>query len=165
MPARPHAFDGELDPSFGSGGKIQVSFATPVGVGLLGSTTATDVAVQADGKILVAGYADYLVDTSTHCYAWVEGRFNADGSLDTSFGGSGTGFTGHYSGGHVENQALGIQVRPNGKIVVGGTIADGPASAQRDTHECPPQKAPNKGQCHETSHPVFRPRHNPRKIS
>lgn len=61
---------GRLDTNFGNGGKV----TTPVGSGYVSARGAT---LQPDGKILVAGgYArDFLVL-----------RYNADGSLDTSFG-------------------------------------------------------------------------------
>lgn len=115
---------GALDSSFGSNGKARVSFQGATGVALTGSIVATAVAIQADGKILVAGYIDYVLEGSTHYYGWTEGRFNVDGSIDTSFGGYGTGFTSQYVGGHVENQATTLGIRANGKIVVGGTIRD-----------------------------------------
>lgn len=117
------AADGGLDPTFGVGGKVQLSLADATGVGVPGSIVATDVAVQADGKILVAGYYDYQ-NGSSQVYGWIEGRLNANGSADTSFGGYGTGFSSQYGGGHIENQARAIVVRPNGKIVVGGTLKD-----------------------------------------
>ena len=69
---------GALDPTFGSGGKVQIS-ATATGVG--GSNlVAADVAVQSNGKTIVAGYND-----NNDC---VLARLNVDGSLDTSFGGT-----------------------------------------------------------------------------
>jgi len=79
---------GALDPTFGSGGKVQIS-ATATGVG--GSNlVAADVAVQSNGKTIVAGYND-----NNDC---VLARLNVDGSLDTSFGGTNSfkpGFAGY----------------------------------------------------------------------
>jgi uncharacterized delta-60 repeat protein len=62
--------DGKLDPSFGEGGKVRTRFAER-------RTVARDVALTADGKILVAGSAggDFAL-----------ARYNRDGSLHTSFG-------------------------------------------------------------------------------
>ena len=62
--------DGKLDPSFGEGGKVRTRFAER-------RTVARDVALTADGKILVAGSTggDFAL-----------ARYNRDGSLDTSFG-------------------------------------------------------------------------------
>jgi uncharacterized delta-60 repeat protein len=122
--AGPVSDSGALDSTFGSGGKVQVSFGLATGVALTGSIVATDLAIQPDGKIVVAGYVDYILTGTTHYYGWIEGRFNDNGSVDTGFGGFGTGFTSQYVGGHLENQAASIGIRPNGKIVVGGTIRD-----------------------------------------
>lgn len=71
---------GYLDPGFGSGGVVRLQF-----------TSAADaehveaVAVQPDGKILLAGYA-YVKGSS---YGFAVARLNQDGSLDTSFGSGG----------------------------------------------------------------------------
>lgn len=66
--------DGSLDESFGGTGTI----TTPVRSG----AEAKSVAIQSDGKIVVAGRTEYPRD-------FVVARYNADGSLDTSFGGIG----------------------------------------------------------------------------
>ena len=62
--------DGSLDTSFGGTGIV----GTPVGTGY---DVATSVAIQADGKIVVAGNGFAVV------------RYNTDGTLDTSFNGTG----------------------------------------------------------------------------
>ena len=70
--------DGSLDSSFGSGGKV----VTPIGNQ---DESAGDIAIQADGKIIIAGYsinANSLVDFAL-------ARYNTNGSLDTSFGSGG----------------------------------------------------------------------------
>ncbi|MBD8904892.1 hypothetical protein MBTS_22085, partial [Methylobacterium bullatum] len=66
--------DGSLDTGFGTGGKILTSVGT-------GSDTGQSVTVQADGKIVVAGYGQ----GSGTGYDFAVVRYNADGSLDTSF--------------------------------------------------------------------------------
>jgi uncharacterized delta-60 repeat protein len=63
---------GALDPTFGEGGKIRTRFAH--------ASTAHAVALQADGKIVVAG-------SSTGDFALA--RYARDGSLDESFGTAG----------------------------------------------------------------------------
>ena len=63
--------DGSLDTSFGTGGSVTT------GIDTNGPDSAMETAVQADGKIIVAG-------TSTRDFAAV--RYNTDGSLDTNFG-------------------------------------------------------------------------------
>src|SRR5262249_31588507 len=68
--------DGTLDTTFGSTGRVLTA------VGISGSN-ATAVALQTDGKIVVAGYA---VNNSGRIYDFACLRYNADGSLDQSFG-------------------------------------------------------------------------------
>ena len=95
--------NGQPDPSFGTNG---VAFA---GTAL---RKFSDFAVQSNGKIVV-------VEGST-TFGIV--RFNADGSLDTSFG----------SGGRVttptpfQGTAQAVTVQSDGKIVAGGNKLDGP---------------------------------------
>lgn len=88
--------NGSLDTSFGNGGKE----LTVVSGG------ATAVAIQNDGKIVVAGY--------DHIYSFVLVRFNSDGSLDTSFGNSGQALT-NLGGG-----ASAIAIQSDGRIVAAG---------------------------------------------
>ena len=93
--------DGSFDPTF-SGDGIQ---STKVG-GSPGA--AEDGALQADGKIVLAGGADGR-------FALV--RYNPDGSLDPTFSGDGiqtTEFSGHGAG------ATSVTVQPDGKIVAAG---------------------------------------------
>src|SRR5262249_52953731 len=68
-------FDGSLDASFGSGG---------IATSGTGSTLiyGSGMALQPDGKIVVVG-TDYVVPVSKVA------RYNADGSLDATFGNNG----------------------------------------------------------------------------
>jgi uncharacterized delta-60 repeat protein len=91
-----YASNGSLDMSFGNGGKV----LTVVSGG------ATAVAIQNDGKIVVAGY--------DHIYSFVLVRFNSDGTLDTSFGNSGQVLT-NLGGG-----ASAIAIQSDGRIVAAG---------------------------------------------
>lgn len=68
--------DGALDPSFGSGGVASLPFPA----GSFGGGDA--VAIQPDGKIVVAGEAKGAVDGDVAVL-----RYQADGTLDPSFGG------------------------------------------------------------------------------
>jgi uncharacterized delta-60 repeat protein len=103
--------DGTLDKSFGGTGEVTTDLGTTTDV-------ATDVAVQPDGKIVVAGFAGY----SGRNFALV--RYNADGSLDTTFGGNGTGMvtTAHAkkssSAGTSDGWSLALQA--DGKIDLAG---------------------------------------------
>jgi uncharacterized delta-60 repeat protein len=101
--------DGTPDLSFGGRGEVTTDLGTNFDV-------AQDVAVQPDGKVVVAGYAG-------NAFAVV--RYNPDGSLDTSFGGSSamgkviTQLGGKY--GYDRGYSLALQ--PDGKIVVAGVNA------------------------------------------
>lgn len=89
--------DGTLDPSFGSGGVVTTTMLPNV----------TELQVQPDGKILLAGGARMSVL-----------RLEANGSVDTNFGTSGLAShpsAGDYTGG------LGLQ--SDGAIVVGANVS------------------------------------------
>ena len=102
--------DGSLDGSFDGDGKVVTDFASTTDVG-------TSVAVQSDGKIVVAGYSR----PSPHDFAVA--RYNQDGSLDASFDGDGKVVTPISTGSN--DFASKVAVQPDGKIVVGGQIAIG----------------------------------------
>src|SRR5206468_12907419 len=68
--------DGTLDTTFGTGGAAVLA--------LPDAQQANAVAIQKDGKIVVAGYSESMNDKS-----FLVARFNTDGSLDTGFGGTG----------------------------------------------------------------------------
>src|SRR6266446_8255514 len=75
------------DPTFGSGG---VAAATPPRPPVFRPNGAMAVAVQADGKIVVAGSMDAQSGfTENPDRDFLLLRFNPDGSLDTSFGNNG----------------------------------------------------------------------------
>ncbi|RKT06111.1 putative repeat protein (TIGR01451 family)/uncharacterized delta-60 repeat protein [Streptomyces sp. 3211.6] len=103
--------DGSLDPTFnGDGdndGKIQTDLRG-------GDDVADAVAVQPDGKLVVAGYSADPDVTGSFTVA----RFNPDGSLDTSFDGDGFTFTDFGTTGPQE--AFGIAIQPGGAIVAAG---------------------------------------------
>src|ERR1051325_10745806 len=99
--------DGSLDTSFNGTGTV----STDISDG--GGDLAYSVAIQGDGKIVVAGYT--YID---HAYAdFVVVRYNSDGSLDTSFNGTGIVIT-DISGNH--DQAYSVAIQSDGKIVVAG---------------------------------------------
>ena len=98
--------DGALDPSFGTGGKVSTDIAG-------GSDEAFAVALQADGKIVVAGSSDVAPKGKSFALT----RYNADGSLDASFGTGGKVVT---SFGSQSDTAYALAIQPDGKIVAGG---------------------------------------------
>ncbi|HEX8249304.1 MAG TPA: delta-60 repeat domain-containing protein, partial [Pyrinomonadaceae bacterium] len=99
--------NGTRDMSFGNQGIVTTDFAGQY-------DRAWGVAVQTDGKIVVAGWAGD---------GFAVARYNPDGSLDTSFGSGGkktTIITGDQEGGYA------VAIQPDGKIVVvGATIFNG----------------------------------------
>lgn len=98
--------DGAIDPSFGTAGKVSTDIDG-------GSDQAFAVALQGDGKIVVAGSHD--LSPKGKSFAVV--RYNADGSIDTTFGSGGKVVT---SFGSQSDTAYAVVVQPDGKIVVGG---------------------------------------------
>ena len=102
-----NAFFVELDPSFGNGaGKNITSF------GGISDDLASDIAIQSDGRIVTVGSRNNNNDVNTAIV-----RYRADGTLDTSFNGTGI-IISSFSSGYDEATAVAIQ--PDGKIVVGG---------------------------------------------
>ena len=95
---------GTLDTSFGAGGRVTLNFGGRF-------ESLRSVALQADGKIVVAGgsvnglFNDFAV-----------ARFNSNGTLDTSFGTGGKVLTDF----GVSAQAESVAVQQDGKIVVSG---------------------------------------------
>ncbi len=99
---------GELDPTFGVGGRMTTSVAAP---GL--NNFARDVAIQSDGKIVVVG----TFSTGARNEIFVV-RLNADGALDGTFGG-GDGKIAKLVGSN-DDTARGVAIQADGKIVVAG---------------------------------------------
>jgi uncharacterized delta-60 repeat protein len=105
--------NGALDESFGSGGIVSTSVGDPAY-----RDAAAAVAVLGDGKIVVAGTADfnYLSYTPTVTdFALV--RYLPDGKTDPTFGSSGIVVT----PGPMAEGASGLAVAPDGKIIVAGS--------------------------------------------
>ena len=104
--------NGALDTSFDSDGKV----ITPIGSS---SNSAGAIALQPDGKIVVAGRCDNG-GNDDFCLA----RYQANGTLDTSFGSAGNGkvITSIGSG---NDQANALALQPDGKIVVAGVCWNG----------------------------------------
>src|SRR5215471_1271543 len=102
-----------LDPAFGAAGKVSLS----LGPGAPGNGgRAEALAIQPDGKIVVAGFA-WQTGTSID---FAVTRFNQDGSLDQSFGTGGRVATDFFG---MEDEAQAVAIQPDGKIVVAGRAA------------------------------------------
>jgi uncharacterized delta-60 repeat protein len=100
------AAPGDLDPTFGTGGKV---------IGNLGGLDyATATAIQNDGKIIVAGSSnrgsgDDFAVVRYHTNGFIDNSFGTNGQVITDF----LGFT---------EQANAVALQPDGKIVVAGYV-------------------------------------------
>ncbi len=105
---------GVLDTTFnGSGYNVFL----PAG---LANTSANSVALQADGKIVAAGFCEGSDGRADMLVA----RFNTNGTPDTSFGG-GSGYVRFDVDGAATataELAYGVAIQPDGKIVAGGIV-------------------------------------------
>lgn len=95
-------------PKFGVGdGKLLQSVG-------LGDDYAQSMVLQPDGRILLAGFSYNGINGTGNDFSVV--RFNADGSLDTSFGAGGKVVV-QFAG---EDQANRVTLQADGKIVLVG---------------------------------------------
>jgi uncharacterized delta-60 repeat protein len=97
--------DGDIDPTFGTGGRVRVNNVDDV------SDRARTVAVQPDGKIVVGGDTNGSNNTGVAAL----NRLNPDGSLDLGFG----------NGGKIigpQTSLGGVVILPDGKILTVGSI-------------------------------------------
>ncbi len=109
--------DGTLDQDFGTAGTATASFNRPARPGtpaLLLDARAGAVALQADGKIVVAGAV--FTDPQKRASGFALARFNPDGSLDSNFGTNGVLST--FPSPTSQIKVLAIQ--PNGMILAAG---------------------------------------------
>jgi uncharacterized delta-60 repeat protein len=107
--ARYHA-DGTLDATFGRDGRVTANFTSR-------DDYAYEVAIQADGKIVVAGTARQLASGVPEDTQFALARFGSNGRLDSTFGGDGKVTTDFEEG---WGEAWGLAIQADGKIVVGG---------------------------------------------
>ena len=104
--------DGSLDPSFGGDGRASLDFGV----------MCESIAVQPDGKVVVAGYSyESFFDSGGSFmysdYDFVVGRLMANGDADSSFGTNGK-VKSHLGGRDDVGHSVAIQA--DGKILVGG---------------------------------------------
>lgn len=101
--------NGTLDETFNAGGSLPGTIATPI---ILGedSSSGTSVALQQDGKIVVAGSVDVGGNVR-----FAVARFNANGTLDTTF-------TTMIDPTETRSEGLSVALQPDGKIVVAGCV-------------------------------------------
>ena len=99
--------DGALDTTFGTGGKTTLQGGST-------ESLASAITQQADGKLVVTGYANVTNNGRDVAVA----RYNADGSLDTSFSADGSETTNY--GSNVNDYANTVIQQADGKIVIAG---------------------------------------------
>lgn len=105
---------GILDPTFGTGGVVTTQVAS--------TSAALALATgPSDGKVVMAGYAD-MGTKNTVDYDFAVVRYNLDGTLDKTFGGSGKVTTAF--GGASDDIAYAVTVLPNGKILAAGRTSN-----------------------------------------
>ncbi len=104
--ASAQAAAGDLDTSFGGTGIVTTAIGSS-------DDLAQSVTMQTNGKIVAAGYS---FNGGNHDFALV--RYNSDGSLDTTFNGTGKLTTDF---GSRDDRGYGVAMQGDGKIVVAGS--------------------------------------------
>jgi uncharacterized delta-60 repeat protein len=102
LPTSAMATSGDLDPTYGSGGKVTTNF--------FDSDFIRDAAVQLDGKIVVVGTLQNPASQP------IIARYRLNGSLDPSFGLNGKVIL------SLVFTPYSVVIQPNGKIVAGGWL-------------------------------------------
>jgi len=97
--------DGSLDTTFNTTGIVTTAIGTS-------TDQAFALAIQADGKLVAAGYS---YNGAQYLFALV--RYNPDGSLDTTFNGTGIVTT---AIGTIADMAFALAIQPDGQLVVAG---------------------------------------------
>jgi uncharacterized delta-60 repeat protein len=106
--------DGSPDTTFGIGGKVTTEIFAQDNLG----SSINALALQSDGKIIAAGRGTrgrFIPKGSPIFTEITVVRYNANGSLDSSFDGDGK-FTTLVDGGDAQAEA--VEIQPDGKIVV-----------------------------------------------
>jgi uncharacterized delta-60 repeat protein len=98
---------GNLDTTFGSNGKVTTEFVE------YGTEAARAIAIDSNGRIVVAGYTD----NHSYHYDFALARYNSEGSLDTTFGTNGKVITDF---GSTSDLAYALVIDSQGRIVVAG---------------------------------------------
>src|SRR5262249_9417543 len=100
--------DGTVDPLFGVNGTVPITFDGGLAV------EAQDVAVQPDGRIVLAGYTGPRFGSPTD---FAVARYLADGTPDPTFGTAGVVVTDWYGS---TDRAYAVLIQSDGRIVVAG---------------------------------------------
>jgi uncharacterized delta-60 repeat protein len=109
------AAPGDLDPSFGTGGRVAMQPANKAG-------SFTGVAIQPDGKIVLGGWVTANPGETDMAVT----RLNPDGTPDTDFGSGGTMLVNVNDAGQRGNDiGYALALQDDGKIVLAGTSQQG----------------------------------------
>lgn len=116
LSAQVSADDGDLDPTFDADGR-----AWHIWPAAFVQVETTAVAVLRDGSVVTAGWADRGANNRDFALA----KFNAHGSLDTTFGDAGTKVVAFDLEPGGDDRALGVFELPDGKLLVAGSAGIG----------------------------------------
>ena len=121
-----------LDPTFNLTGEKEIPVSPNNG-----STSSHDqvnaIAVQSDGKIILAGYARADINSPTSPEQFAVVRLNADGSLDVGFGNSGIVITQAATAAiNPNSRGQAVAIQTDGKIVVAGMANANTLLSQQD---------------------------------
>jgi uncharacterized delta-60 repeat protein len=110
--------DGTLDTTFGGDGRVRTPFG-PTQNTTVSKARAVAMAIQADGKIVVAGELTYKRNpNAAYEDDFALARYHPNGTLDRTFGGDGKVTTDVRNGSYDRLAAIALQA--DGKIVVAG---------------------------------------------
>ena len=101
--------DGSLDEDFGIGGRV----TTPLATGIR-EEVARAVAIQRDGKIVVAGFLSIEGRPAGDRFDFALARYETNGTLDETFGIDGLALS------NVKGRAFAVAIQGDDKIVVAG---------------------------------------------
>jgi uncharacterized delta-60 repeat protein len=101
--------DGSPDNTFGTAGKVTTSITS-------GNDVPYRLAIQTDGKIVVAGYGNNGANNDV-----IVVRYNTNGTLDNTFDGDGKVITNLGS----NEAAFALTIQPDGKIIAAGASTSG----------------------------------------
>lgn len=116
---------GALDPTFAGDGVTTSDFGG-------GAHSANGVALQPDGKIVVAGTTEVLGEEGGGCCFFSVARYNADGSLDAGFGEAGLVRVQEFGG---SADGADVALLPDGRIVAAGKGGGGGFALVRLTED------------------------------
>ncbi len=105
--------NGTLDSTFGDAGLVRIDYAGG------GNDEATDVLIQPDGSMLVAGFGNFGLAAD-----YFLARLNADGAPDISFGPGAAGFVATSFGPNRDLFANALAMQADGSIVIAGSAAN-----------------------------------------